>query len=218
MKPRSAFTLIELLIVVAIIAILAAIAVPNFLEAQTRSKVSRSLSDMRTLSTATETYRVDWGARPLPLSSGIPAPQWWGFTSTGLTTPVSYITSIPKMIFHDNTVSFAWAALAGDRSGTNQPYTYIYSTHGLALSNPAALMPGSGGIAQGVPAGWRGTQNLDFFDSIRRASYVYYTSGPDGLDGTVWLAPSTYDPSNGTISYGDIHRFGDGDALATQLP
>ena len=55
----KAFTLIELLIVVAIIAILAAIAVPNFLEAQTRSKISRVRSDLRSLATALESYCVD---------------------------------------------------------------------------------------------------------------------------------------------------------------
>ena len=61
---NSAFTLIELLIVVAIIAILAAIAVPNFLEAQTRAKVSRAKADMRTEATALETYNIDWGTYP----------------------------------------------------------------------------------------------------------------------------------------------------------
>jgi type II secretion system protein G len=60
----TGFTLIELLIVVAIIAILAAIAVPNFLEAQTRSKVARVKADMRTVTTAIETYHIDHNAYP----------------------------------------------------------------------------------------------------------------------------------------------------------
>lgn len=66
---RRAFTLIELLIVVAIISILAAIAVPNFLEAQTRAKISRCKADMRTMATAIEAYAVDFVK--YPFSSGI---------------------------------------------------------------------------------------------------------------------------------------------------
>lgn len=61
---RTGFTLIELLIVVAIIAILAAIAVPNFLEAQTRAKVSRGKMDMRAISTALESYKIDTNNYP----------------------------------------------------------------------------------------------------------------------------------------------------------
>ncbi len=56
---KKAFTLIELLIVVAIIGILAAIAVPNFLNAQVRAKVARVLSDLRTITQAMEMYRLD---------------------------------------------------------------------------------------------------------------------------------------------------------------
>ncbi len=58
-KTEHAFTLIELLIVVAIIGILAAIAVPNFLNAQTRAKVSRSISDIRNTDLAIHSYMVD---------------------------------------------------------------------------------------------------------------------------------------------------------------
>ena len=58
---RKGFTLIELLIVVAIIGILAAIAVPNFLNAQIRAKVSKVQADFRSLATAIESYRLEFG-------------------------------------------------------------------------------------------------------------------------------------------------------------
>ena len=96
---HRAFTLIELLIVVAIIAILAAIAVPNFPEAQTRSKVSRVESDMHTITLALESYRFD-------ASAYLPAAPNMAFLPFAkrllpLTTPVSYITSVPKDLFRE---------------------------------------------------------------------------------------------------------------------
>jgi len=58
MSERSSFALIELLIVLAIIAILAAIAAPNFLEAQIRAQVSHYRTDIRSIDTAIESYRI----------------------------------------------------------------------------------------------------------------------------------------------------------------
>ncbi|MBM3335345.1 prepilin-type N-terminal cleavage/methylation domain-containing protein, partial [Candidatus Sumerlaeota bacterium] len=101
-KWQRAFTLIELLIVVAIIAILAAIAVPNFLEAQVRSKISRLRADMRTIATAMEAYftdhngyplHIDYDTGPIPLN----ARPWFA----ALTTPVAYLTSMPTDPFFD---------------------------------------------------------------------------------------------------------------------
>jgi type II secretion system protein G len=58
-KKVSGFTLIELLIVVAIIGIIAAIAIPNLLNAIDRGKQKRTMSDMRSVGTAVESYAVD---------------------------------------------------------------------------------------------------------------------------------------------------------------
>ena len=59
-KNRGGFTLVEIMIVVAIIALLAAIAVPNFLRARKRSQASRILQDLRVISAAVDQYAIEY--------------------------------------------------------------------------------------------------------------------------------------------------------------
>jgi len=58
-KRRAGFTLVEIMIVVAIIALLAAIAVPNFLRARKRSQATRILEDLRMLDAACDQYAIE---------------------------------------------------------------------------------------------------------------------------------------------------------------
>ena len=58
-KNRGGFTLVEIMIVVAIIALLAAIAVPNFLRARKRSQATRCLEDLRIIDSANDQYAIE---------------------------------------------------------------------------------------------------------------------------------------------------------------
>src|SRR5271163_3107653 len=58
-SSRGGFTLVEIMIVVAIIALLASIAVPNFLRARKRSQATRILEDLRVLDNATDEYAME---------------------------------------------------------------------------------------------------------------------------------------------------------------
>ncbi len=93
---QKAFTLIELLIVVAIIGILAAIAVPNFLNAQIKARIARVEADHKAITTAMEAYMIDHNSYPIESHS---ANANWGFRL--LTTPVAYVNSILKDPFLD---------------------------------------------------------------------------------------------------------------------
>jgi prepilin-type N-terminal cleavage/methylation domain-containing protein len=58
-RNRAGFTLVEIMIVVAIIALLAAIAVPGFLRARKRSQASKILNDLRLIDSAVDQYAIE---------------------------------------------------------------------------------------------------------------------------------------------------------------
>ncbi len=204
MSRTKAFTLIELLIVVAIIAILAAIAVPNFLEAQVRSKVSRSKADMRSLAVAVESYTVDNNVPPSDCGNG----------AGGIWRPYAKPARTQAAPSANFTIGFELTT----------PIAYLSSA--AALRDVFKVQKTIVGAQQGREyycfASWRyreKIQAISYAGSINRDGYwIAMGAGPDtyvnnkpGLNfdfsQSSWIPRGVnYDPTNGTVSNGDIYR------------
>ncbi|MBN2327871.1 MAG: type II secretion system protein GspG [Candidatus Omnitrophica bacterium] len=197
MASKSAFTLIELLIVVAIIGILAAIAVPNFINAQTRSKVARSQADAQAISTALEMYKLDVNEYPPDARSGLYqhfSLRWGKEPSSGkhLTTPVAYMNSIPADPFNSKIAWEGWTPF-GNAKDTDEKTMYFLNRK----------------YNDGVNSWEPGLPFANLFTSV---NWQLYSIGPSMQYGwraeltACWLMP--YSPSNGLMSRGGIWRLG----------
>ncbi|MBI1390298.1 MAG: prepilin-type N-terminal cleavage/methylation domain-containing protein [bacterium] len=196
MDRKNAFTLIELLIVVAIIGILAAIAVPNFLNAQIKAKVARVQADFQAFSVALETYSLDNGKYPVVNNCGaVDDPMLFSglMALRPLTTPVSYMSTLYKDPFNED----GEALTPGGSQLNPLGYYWYMDRYGRSY----------GGC--GATAGSRFFQN-------KNQQWSMKSVGPDKQENVNGFLGSNeqgyvtilYDMTNGLNSLGDVYRFG----------
>lgn len=230
---KRAFTLIELLIVVAIIAILAAIAVPNFLEAQTRAKVARVQADLRSIATGVETYRIDHNSYPEgtdspegydPAIRDFLAPynlgnKYYGFRVKsgekhvgtdffGLTTPIAYMTNIPNDPFVKGCGNWTYCY----RPAKERRNGYVLTSVGPDGDHLGTNNTGVGNTNAANPLS---TANDARLGDISERAVIHVMEGTQGAGVDAgrmreYLADLSYDATNGTVSDGDVYRIGPG--------
>lgn len=192
---QNAFTLIELLIVVLIIAILAAIAIPNFMEFQTRAKISRVKNDYRTLATGLEAYSVDEGTYPARNLYLVGTNHYFDRGLQSLTTPIAYLATLPADPFGDIEYSdrkiIEHYEFGSGKAG-------VHASYGNNFPNDIWMLESAG------PDNYEETHG----------SVPFYTTnfpwvGTEPSEANIrTLVALFYDPSNGTASRGQLFRVG----------
>lgn len=216
---EKAFTLIELLIVIAIIAVLVMIAVPNFLESRARAKTSRTKSDMRTLTVGLENYRTDFnsfllcnnyglcGARISPDERTDPTKNREKQILERLTTPIAYLT---QSFLHDSNEPIGRRSTFTDAnpqgsysemtSDVNYPLYKFLKYH--AMGNDREILATVDAKIPPVPRAFV----LSASGPSRTYANLATLFSPTISNKTI--LDQIYDPTNGTISYGYIFRTG----------
>ncbi len=210
----SGFSLIELLIVVAIIGILAAIAVPNYLEARVRSKVSAAMAQIRTSIDALEMYRIDHHALPPTrfycLALGAEKARNYFELPFELTTPIAYLSTRPIDPFNN----FPGA----NSEGPGQTIKYRHPGFGYFNDMPTEegiWVPKSFPIDDGNYIFYNNASEKNH-SSKSPVEYGLWSVGPvpkieidthtyDPVPSHCW-----YDPTNGTASVGIIVQLNTG--------
>jgi len=216
MENTKGFSLIELLIVIAIISIITAIVVPNLMSANIRAKVSGVKADMGSIAIALEDYKVDYGEYPkdsrfsrrTPYASDIIAESGQAFDGDGGTDSdgndaigLGYLV-YPKAAFEPTYLK----RIAGDPfnnsgeedwNGTSGAHNHHYSyyTGKWFDSGPDDCTSSDDSPQYWALVSWGPDQDKDITN--------YFYAKKALTDGT-----NLYNPDNGIVSSGDIVTIG----------
>jgi len=134
LKGQKGFTLIELMIVVAIIGILAAIAIPNFLLYQLKSRQSEAKTNLQAIKTSEVAFQAERGCYIGITAEGVATP-----VAGTKTTPFTWGTGLPATV-----PAVGWCVAGGTFAGVSADIgfkatgnvMYLYGVNATTVAAP----------------------------------------------------------------------------------
>lgn len=204
-RQGSGFTIVEILVCLAIVCLLATIAIPNFLRAHTAADVAAARVDLQKLKTGLEAYKSDRGAYPWQQSSTACRKLFFSGPSIPtldrLSTPIMYLEANCNFVNRFNAIaqyegpefettrSLSSEILRDYRyNARNQQDTSTWGQVGPQDVDPIWYFLEASGPDQHFHWTWNALNRAPDDNSTSRAI----------------LLQTVYDPTNGTVSRGSI--------------
>jgi general secretion pathway protein G len=142
MKARSGFTLVEILIVVVILGILAAIVIPQFTDASTEAKTSSLMTDLQTMRSQIELYKIQHndqlpGAGTASFQDALTGTTDINGAAGGTYGP--YVQQIPTKQFVNSSAVDIDGTLGGGWTADPPTACYLNITTGAVEAPPAIV-------------------------------------------------------------------------------